>query len=113
MSIELSKSQKRFARELIEKSLQIECAQFLEKIETSIVNSKKSTNPHKAYLNLYKKVKSFDKHIAKRYDDLRGSKYFVILVGLFIDEILTQEDFDCFDDELKEKLLNTVKLWGE
>ena len=67
MSITLSKSQKRIARELIESSLQKECAKFLDKIEKFVSNRNNKT-PHEAYLALYKKVKSFDKHIAKRYN---------------------------------------------
>lgn len=64
MPLELSKTQNKIARELIQKSLQIEYA------------------PHKAYLCLYKETTSFDKHIARRYDDLRGSRYFMTLVAL-------------------------------
>lgn len=113
MSLELSKSQKKIASELIENSLQIECAQFLEKMEMSILNyrNQESKSPHEAYLNLYQSVKYFDKHIAERYNDLRGSKYFFILVGLFLDEILSQEDLNRFDDDVKERILNTAKLW--
>ncbi|MDR1259448.1 MAG: hypothetical protein LBK65_09270 [Tannerellaceae bacterium] len=60
MSLELSKSQKKIARELIENSLQIECGRFLEEIEISISKrGQESKSPHEAYLNLYKKVKSF------------------------------------------------------
>ncbi|MDR2918801.1 MAG: hypothetical protein LBV72_05500 [Tannerella sp.] len=111
MFIELSKSQKKIARELIENSLQMECARFLEEIEKSISNQgQECKSPHEAYLNLYKNVKSFDKHIAKRYDDLRGSRYFIVLVGLFLDNILTQEDLNRFDEDVREKLLNTAKL---
>lgn len=110
MSIELSKSQKKIARELIENSLQMECTQFLEEIEMSVSNWKlKHKSSHEAYLNLYKKVKSFDKHIVKRYDDLRESTYFTILMGLLLDEILVPEDLDCFDEELKGRLLNAIK----
>lgn len=113
MSIELSKSQKKIARELIDKSLQKECAQFLEKIEISITEYWKGKNPHESYLNLYRKVESFDKHIARRYDGLRGSNYYIALVGLFVDKILTQEDLNRFDEDLKQRLLNTAKLWDD
>lgn len=114
MSIELSKSQKKIARELIDNSLQIECGRFLEEIETFISNRKQECkSSHEVYLNLYKKVKSFDKHIAKRYNDLRGSTYYMILVGLLLDEIITPEDLNRFDEEMKKRLLNTVKLWDD
>ncbi|MDH6535439.1 hypothetical protein M2101_002122 [Parabacteroides sp. PM5-20] len=58
-------------------------------------------------MNLYKKIKSFDKHIAKRYNDLRGSTYYMVLVGLLLDEIITPEDLNRFDEEMTERLLNS------
>ncbi len=113
MSLELSKNQKNIARELIENSLQMECARFLEEIEKSILNREQECkSPHETYLNLHKKVRSFDKHIARRYDDLRGSRYFMVLVGLLLDEILVPEDLSRFDEEMKERLLNAAKLWN-
>lgn len=113
MSIELSKSQKKVARELIKESLQKECAQFLEKIEMSVSNrDQEGKSPHETYLNLYKEVKSFDKYIERRYDDLRGSRYFMVLVGLLLDEVLTQEDLNRFDEDMKKRLLNAAKLWN-
>lgn len=115
MGIELSKSQKRITRELIEYSLQTECAQFLEKMEMSISNDRgrESKSPYEAYLNLYRSVKSFDKHIGRRYDDLGGSRYYFTLVGLLLDGVLSEEDLNRFDDDLKERLMNSVKLWSD
>ncbi|MDL2282325.1 hypothetical protein LJC44_04340 [Parabacteroides sp. OttesenSCG-928-G06] len=114
MSLELSKSQKKIARELIGDSLQKECGRFIEEVKVFIPNQEQeSKNPHEIYLNLYKKVKSFDKHIARRYDDLRGTTYYRILVGLLLDEIITSEDLNRFDEEMKNRLLNTVKLWSD
>jgi len=91
-----------------------ECSQFLEEIEKSVSNRVgEEKSPHEAYLDLYKKVKTFDKYIARRYDDLRGSRYFTVLMGLILDEVLTQEDLSRFDEEMREKLLNSAKLWGD
>jgi hypothetical protein len=45
-----------------------------------------------------------------RYDDLRGSTYFMVLAGLLLDETLVPEDLNRFDEEMKERLLNAVKL---
>ena len=112
MFIELSKSQKKIARELIDSSLQKECALFLEKIEQSASNQNKKS-PHEDYLALYKKVNAFDKHIAKRYDDLRGSNYFIIIVGLFLDEVLTMEDLNLFDEDMRGKILNAAKILNQ
>ena len=112
MPIELSKSQKKIARELIEKSLQMECARFIEKTEVLIGKRKQEEkSSHEIYVELYKKIHVFDKHIARRYDDLRGSTYFLILLGLIHDKILSPEDINGFDENVRNELLNATKLW--
>ena len=104
--IELTKSQKKIAQELIDLGLQIECRSFTDKI-TKFTNSSewKTGNPHENYLKLYKKVTSFDKHIAKRYNNVTGSHYFMTVWGLFYDEVLTTEDISRFDSEVQNELL--------
>jgi hypothetical protein len=114
MPIELAKSQKKVARELIDKSLQIECKQFIEETETLIDKQKREEkSSHETYLKLYKDVKTFDKHIARRYDDLTGSRYILVLLGLLHDEILTKEDLNRFDEDVREYLLNATRLWDD
>jgi hypothetical protein len=104
--IELSKSQKKIAHELIQLGLQRECKSFTDEI-TKFTNSLewKTGGPHELYLELYKKVTSFDKQIARRYDNLGGSRYFITVWGLFLDGILTLEDISRFDTKVQEELL--------
>jgi len=115
MPIELPKSQKKIARELIQKSLQIECSQFIEETEALIDKQKREgKSAHEIYLKLYKKTQVFDKHIARRYDDMRGSRYVITLLGLIHDKILTQDDIDRFDEDVREYLLKvSPKLWDD
>ena len=103
--IELTKSQKKVARELIDLGLHRECKSFGMKIAKFANSSDWETKPHELYLKLYKKVVSFDKNIARRYDGMTGSRYFNTVWGLFYDGILTEEDIDRFDDEVKNRLL--------
>jgi hypothetical protein len=104
--IELPKSQKKIARQLIELGLQRECKSFTKKI-ANLINSPEweTENPLELYLKLYKKVVSFDKHIGRRYDDLTGSRYFVAVLGLFRDGVLTTEDIARFDIDVQNRLL--------
>ena len=105
--IELAKSQKKIARELIDLGLQRECQSFKTEIKQFTDNSEWETgNPHEMYLKLYKIVKTFDKHIARRYDDIRGSQYFNIVLDLFYNEILMPEDIASFDVEIQNKLVS-------
>jgi len=110
--IELSKTQKKIARELIQLGLQRECKSFTDKI-TKFTNSQewKTGDPHEVYLKLYKKVTSFDKHIAKRYNDVTGSRYFMTVFGLFQDKVLTTEDIVRFDIEVQNELLRMKKVY--
>ena len=110
--IELSKSQKKVARELIQLGLHRECKSFTDKI-TKFTNGSewKTGDPHELYLKLYKKVTSFDKHIAKRYNDITGSHYLMAVFGLFQDEVLTPEDIARFDKEVQNELLGLKNIF--
>jgi len=110
--IELTKTQKKVARELIDLGLQRECKSFTDKI-TKFTNSPewKTGNSHEFYLKLYKKVISFDKHIADRYNDLTGSHYLMAVFGLFQDGVLTQEDIERFDIDVQNELLRIKSIY--
>jgi hypothetical protein len=110
--IELSKSQKKIARELINLGLHRECQAFIEKVAKFTNSSEwKTGDPHELYLKLYKKVTSFDKQIARRYDNLTGSRYFITVFGLFQDGVLTTEDITRFDVEVQNDLLRMKNIY--
>lgn len=98
--VELPKGQKKIARMLIDKALLRECESFLQKVENFMqsvpVNGK---NPHENYLELFQEVDKFDYHVARRYDNLGGSKYFYTVIGLYCDGVLSDEDISLFDEE--------------
>jgi len=112
--MELTKSQKKIARELISTGLQRECKTFLEKIETFMQNPRyKADNPHEVYLKLYKKVAAFDKHIARRYNGMIGSRYYITVLSLFVDKVLSLEDIAAFDEETQNGLIKLAKTFEE
>ena len=110
--IELSKRQKGIARELIQLALQRECKSFVEEL-SKWMNSSKSEyeTPHKLYLQLYRKIESFDGHIAKRYNDLTGSHYYVAVLSLLHDGILKPEDIASFGQDVQNQLLGHVEFF--
>jgi len=110
--IELSKIQKKVARELIQLGLQRECKSFTD-IITKFTNSPEweTGDSHELYLKLYKKVTSFDKHIGRRYNDLTGSHYLMAVLGLFYDEVLKPEDIARFDMDVQNELIGMKNIF--
>ncbi|MFU8845059.1 MAG: hypothetical protein ACNA7V_14750 [Bacteroidales bacterium] len=82
----LTKSKKRIARQIIEKGLQKEFENGIRKLDHIISKWKSnSLTPRDAWMELYDALNSHDKHITKRYDDMTGSKYLLVLVGQLAD----------------------------
>jgi hypothetical protein len=105
--MELSKKDKKTAREIIEKGLQKEYAKGLFQFD-SILNKWKdeSLNNREAYLLLCKKLISYDKHIAGRYDRMTGSRYIFIIAAQLQDGIISENDLKDFSEEI----IQAIKL---
>lgn len=95
--IELTKSQKKTARKLINLGLQRECAKFMQSTKDFMNKNASEEDAHDAYLKLYDKVYQFDKHIARRYDGMSGGRYYITVCYLYYDGVLTDEDIREFD----------------
>jgi hypothetical protein len=63
-----------------------------------------SMNNRDAYHLLYQKIKNFDKHIARRYDGMTGSKYLYIIVAQLADGIISENELEDFPDAIKQKI---------
>jgi len=103
---ELTKREKKIAREIIEKGLQIEYTNALNDAETVIQNWKnKETDNRAAYLLLYKAIEKNDKHIARRYDGMRGSSYIFIIAAQLADKIISKDDLKEFREETQNSII--------
>jgi bacterioferritin-associated ferredoxin len=110
---EFSKSQKKVARQLIDKGLQIECGQCLNQVKSLLSKSEgNGLSNHETYLKLYRLIHGFDKQFGRRYDNLTGSRYFMTVLGLYRDDVITDEDLDDFDEETRNKLIGLKKSFG-
>ncbi|HPI30066.1 MAG TPA: hypothetical protein PLB59_10535 [Bacteroidales bacterium] len=108
--MELSKKDKKTAREIIEKGLQTEYVKGLKRFDSILQQWKNKTiDNREAYMQLYESVRKHDKHIARRYDGMTGSKYLMIIAAQLADGILTDADLENFSDEVKQ----LIKLWSE
>ncbi len=108
--MELSKQEKKVAREIIETGLQKEFAKGLFDADTILHQWKnKSTDNRDAYHLLFKKITDFDKHIARRYDGMTGSKYLFVIAAQFQDGFISESDLK----KRSERVKQAVKLIAE
>jgi len=104
--LNLSKSQKKIARQIIEKGLQKEFKAGIIKLDKIISNWKKGhLNNRDAYHKIYDKLINHDKHIGRRYDGMTGSKYLYIIADQMADKVISIEEIDEFDDIVKQRLM--------
>lgn len=111
----LTKAQKKAARALIDLALERECANFIENV------SKLSGKPlddldkpnHARYVEIFKLVDSFDKHIADRYDGMSGSRYVDTVSFLFFEGSLAEEDLEICDEELRDEVCRIKRVLEE
>ena len=109
--MELSKKDKKTAREIIEAGLQKEFAKGLFEADTILTEWKnKAIDNREAYFSLYKQIIGFDKHIARRYDDIKGSTYLFVIAAQLYDGIISEKDLDDFSPEVKQAILRILSL---
>lgn len=105
--MELSKSEKKIVRELIEIGLQREFAKGLTKADSILADWKNHIKDNReSYHALYNHIKQFDKHIAQRYDGMTGSRYFYVLTAQFADKIISESDLE----NVPEHIIQAIKL---
>ena len=111
MFFELSKSQKKIARQIIEVGLQREFGNGLLKLDAVVEKWKAGKLDNKeAYHEMYQKLITHDKHIGRRYDGMTGSKYLRIIHEQLADEVITLDEISEFNDEVKAVIYKWVEL---
>ncbi len=111
---ELSKREKKVAREAIEKGVLAEFEVGLKEAETIIKEWRNGKlDKRQAYHKLYQAIKDQDKHIGRRYDGIKGSRYLLTVADILHDGYITDEDVKDFYDETKEVLKSWTKAMGE
>jgi hypothetical protein len=107
MPYELPKSQKKIARQIIEMGLQREYQKGIEKVEAVIGKWKSGKlDISEAYQSMYKKLVSHNKHFARRYDNMSGSKYLMIISGQVADGIISPDELSELDDQARQVIQN-------
>ena len=77
---------------------------------TLTMASTTSEDPHAQYIAIYRKTRTFDKHVAWRYDDMRGSKYLPTVASLLADKVIREDEIVGFSDENREHILRSASI---
>jgi hypothetical protein len=109
MYYELSKSQKKIARKVMDKGLDNHYKRGLSDVKTIIQKweDAKLSNQD-AYMKLYQTVKKNDINIGRIYNDKGGSRWVEVMVNQLIDGVITVEDLSEFDEDVR----NTILSWS-
>jgi hypothetical protein len=99
----LSKKEKAALRELIDKGLQASYTNALEEAAAIIQHWHQGNSSNReAYSALFECVRDNDKFIARRYDNMRGSRYVITVIGIYQDKQISDEDLLLLPEELRE-----------
>lgn len=108
---ELSKPDRRAAREIIEKGLQQEFAEGLNQSYRILEDWKAGNKSNRdAYQELYGQIRDFDKHIAERYDNMKGSTYLFIIASQIIDGATEETELQKLSPEAIEFVQRILEL---
>lgn len=114
MYYELPKKDKKIARQLMDKGLLIEFEQGLKQFD-AILQEWKAWNieTKETYYQIFSAVKDFDKHIARRYDGIGGSRYLETVIAQLADDLYDISEVDSFSPEVKADTLRFVNFRKE
>ena len=109
--MELSKANKKAARQIIEIGLQNEFKNGLS-IAAAVIKEweSKAGDNQTYYHSLYSKIKDFDKHIARRYDGMRGSDYLFIIAAQLREGHITENDLAPLSEEVRQQVQFIVSM---
>ncbi|MEO7767461.1 MAG: hypothetical protein ABIS01_08550, partial [Ferruginibacter sp.] len=108
---ELSKSDKKIARALIDKGADIEFKITLEQADKIIAEWKSGVSDNRtAYHKLLKNVDERNNRIANRYDGLTGSGYLPTVASIYVDGQITEDDIKGISEETRAVLNKWLEL---
>jgi hypothetical protein len=109
--MELSKANKKAARQIIEIGLQNEFRNGLT-IAAAVIKEweSKGGDNKEYYYSLYSKIKDFDKHIARRYDAMKSSDYLFIMAAQLREGFITESDLAHLSEDVRQQIQLIIKI---
>jgi hypothetical protein len=109
--LELSKKDKKAARLIIEKGLHREFENGIIELEKIIGQWRdQKISGQETWGKLYVSLNSHKRHIARRYDGLRGSRYQVTIVSQLTDGVINADDLESLNEETRVNILRSSEL---
>jgi hypothetical protein len=109
--MDLSKSDKRIARTIIQKGLIKEFTKGLNKANKILNDWKQNEgDPQETYHALFEHITQFDKGIARRYDDKRNSDLLFIVIHQLNEHLIDAQELDAFSADAKSIIERILSL---
>jgi len=109
--MELSKSDKKAARIIIEKGIMNEFANGLNEFSKILKDwEERISDNRETYHTLYKSIREFDKYIARMYDNITGSRYLLIIIAQFRNGVIEDSDLEGLSEETREKIKRVLSF---
>jgi hypothetical protein len=106
MYYDLTKSQKKIARRVMDKGIENHYIRGLTDTENILKKWRKSElSITDAYMQLYKSVQRIDKHIGSVYNDKGGSRWVEIMAIQLADGVISLDDLADFEDDVREIII--------
>ena len=88
----------------------IEYANGLQKFDEIIQKWKGTGSDNReAYIAMFDSFKKYDKHIAQRYDAMKGSDYLWTIAAQILDNVIEEHELEQLSGEAREFILNLIK----
>jgi hypothetical protein len=109
--MELSKSDKKAARSIIDKGINEELENGLKEFSKILkVWEENRSDNRETYYALYRRVKDFDKHIARLYDDMTGSHYLFIIIAQLRNGVIDDSDLAGLSEGSRDKIKTVLSF---
>lgn len=103
MYYQLTKAEKKLARKVMDKGLDLEYLEGLKLAEeVSQDYKRKKLTIKECYMKLYRELQKIDKNIGRLHNDKGGSRWVEVMAGQLAQGYISLEDIEGFHDKTKK-----------
>lgn len=114
MQPELSKTERKIARELISKGIKEDFKRGLLSFDAILQRWKEEGSDNReCFATLYGEIRDFNKMIVRRYDGNSNSDIIDVLVMQLLHDLYNASELDVFKPEVKDYIQFKVNEWKE